>query len=294
MSAVSAVSIGSLAIDLVMRLLVIDPKSIGSHDGSGLCHFPPEDSYPTMPGQHSSAAREDDSLITRPVSEEYKIHTTLSSMEQAIPILYCFRNPRFLTAMLLVSLQSLLVGVFDATVPTETEKLFHFSSLKVGLLFVAIVIPNLALGPVAGLAVDRYGTKVVATAGYAFLVPCFVLLGLPSQEILTGDRNVILFCVILALNGIGLSTIASPGLVEASHVTERYESANPGFFGENGPYAQLYGLSSVFAFAGLAVGPLVSGMLRESVGYSVMAGVFAVVAGITAVVSFVRIGEKRR
>lgn len=261
--AVTAVSAGILAIDLLMRLLVIDAKMMTSNDGQRVDDRSNENDFATAGCRQESEAREGDALLPKPDDGEYKIQSNLSTIERAIPILYCFRNTRFLAALMLVLVQSLLVGAFDATVPVETKALFHFAPFEVGLLFIAIVIPNLALGPVAGLAVDRYGTKLVATAGYAFLVPCLLLLGLPSQKILMGNHNIVLFCLVLVLNGAALSIIASPGLVKATHITEKYETANPGFFEENGPYAQLYGFSSVFAFAGLAIGPLLGGTLRE-------------------------------
>ncbi|KAG5936981.1 hypothetical protein E4U53_000107 [Claviceps sorghi] len=276
---VTAVSAGILAIDLVMRLLVIDVRMDTGTDGPRAGDGPHE---------NNDAAAADG-----PGESEYRIGGNIRAVERAVPILYCFRNGRFLTAMLLVAVQSLLIGAFDATVPMETQSLFHFSSLEVGLVFIALVVPNLALGPVAGMAVDRYGTKVVATAGYAFLVPCLLLLSLPSRAILAGTPNVILFCSILAFNGAGMSLISSPGLVEATHITENYVAANPGFFQENGPYAQLYGFSSVFAFAGLTIGPLVGGTVRERLGYVAMTLMLAVISGATAVVSFVVIGDER-
>ncbi|KAG6000193.1 hypothetical protein E4U43_001672 [Claviceps pusilla] len=261
-SAITAVSMGLLGIDLVMRLLVIDAKMIPKNNDAQVNDCSSENgNLSAADSPREPQPQEGDPLLRKPKpsNEEYKIRKNPTPMEFAVPILYCFRNRRFVTAMILVTIQSLLIGAFDATVPEETKSLFHFSSLQVGLVFIAIVVPNLVLGPVAGMAVDKYGTKVVATAGYLFLVPCLLLLGLPSQRILAGTENIILFCAVLALNGAGMSIIASPGLVEATHITEKYEAANPDFFGQNGPYAQLYGFSSLCAFAGLACNDDVAG-----------------------------------
>lgn len=46
--------------------------------------------------------------------------------------------------------------------------------------------------------------------------------------------------------------------------------ANPLFFDKNRPYAQLYGFNSVYFCAGLPVGPLLSGALRDVIGYGNM------------------------
>ena len=292
--AVFGVATGILAVDLIMRLLVIDNEIATESNGSRSDERSNERDSQTRAGPGEAEACEDDALLPKNSNEQYKIHGDLGSLAQAIPVLYCFGEPRLLMALLLSFVHASLIGIFDATVPTEAESLFHFSSLKVGLLFIALVVPNLALGHLAGLAVDRHGTKVVATAGYGFLVPCLVLLGLPSQGVVTGDSNVILFCVVLALNGIGLSIVGSPGFVEANDVIQKYEAANPGFFGENGPYAQLYGFNLLFYFAGLTVGPLLGGMLRSNFGYEIMAVMFAALSGVTAILSFLIIGEKRK
>lgn len=63
-------------------------------------------------------------------------------------------------------------------------------------------------------------------------------------------------------SGIGQAVIGAPSVVEASTLVEKYNTANPGTFGENGPYAQLYGLSSMTFSLGLTLGPLISGLLK--------------------------------
>lgn len=193
-------------------------------------------------------------------------------------------------ALVLAFVQASLIALFDATIPTEAQELFDFSSLQAGLLFIATDVPYLILGPLGGWAVDRFGTKPVAVIGFAYLVPTLVLLRLPSAELLDGSKNVILYSAILALNGVGLAIISAPSVVEASDVVQKYDKANPGFFGENGPYAQLYGFNSVFFNLGLTIGPLVAGALKDSIGYGNMNLVFAVASGVTAILSFFLVG----
>ena len=48
---------------------------------------------------------------------------------------------------------------------------FGFDSLHAGLLFIALDVPYLLLGPVAGWAVDKYGTKPAAVLGFGYLGP---------------------------------------------------------------------------------------------------------------------------
>jgi MFS family permease len=192
----------------------------------------------------------------------------------------------------LAFVQAAVLAAYDATIPTEAKSLFQFSSLQAGLLFIPLDVPYLLLGPIAGWAVDRYGTKRAAVIGFGWMMPALILLRLPAEDILPKSRNIVLYCALLALNGVGLAIIGSPGVVEASDVVQKYDKANPGFFGENGPYAQLYGFNSLFFCAGLTVGPVVAGPLKDSIGYGNMNLVFAMLAAVTAMLSFFIVGGR--
>lgn len=282
-----------------MRLLIIEKKTAAKY------LLPPEGEDAINPRDRNQEPSEEDPLLSTSGNNEnededededayYKIQHRPGKLAQSVPILLCFRNPRLLVALLLAFVQASLLALFDATIPTEAQELFGFTSLEAGLLFIATDVPYLVLGPLAGWAVDRFGTKPAAVAGFAYLVPTLVLLRLPAAHLLDDDKtgNIILYSALLALNGVGLAVIGSPSVVEASDVVQRYDRANPGFFGPNGPYAQLYGFNSVFFNLGLTVGPLVAGALRNAVGYGDMNIVFAAACGVTAVLSFLFIGGR--
>ena len=158
-------------------------------------------------------------------------------------------------------------------------------------MFLPLQIPYLILGPIAGWTVDRYGPKPAAVAGFSFLVPVLILLRLPQPG---GNSQIILYCAVLALCGVGMAVIGAPSIVEASNVVRKYDLANPAFFGANGPYAQLYGINSMVFCGGLALGPLVSGALRDSIGYGNMNLCMAALSLVTATVSFIYVGGKPR
>ena len=121
------------------------------------------------------------------------------------------------------------------------------------------------------------------------MVPALILLRLARPG---GKTQIIIYCVLLALCGIGLGVIGSPSIVEASYVVSMYDKSNPDFFGANGPYAQLYGINSMVFSLGLTVGPLVSGSLRDAINYGNMNAVIAALCLITALLSFNYIGGK--
>ncbi|KAI0530015.1 major facilitator superfamily domain-containing protein [Xylaria digitata] len=287
---------GILALDFLMRLLVIEKgaaakytESVHNAQGNPLNMRSRVDEDDEEVNQEAS---EENALLPKRDDEAYKIREEPGKAVRALPILICLKSPRLLMSLCLAFVQASLLAVYDATIPTEAQTLFHFSPLKAGLLFIALDVPYLLLGPVAGWAVDRYGTKRTAVIGFGWMVPVLILLRLPPAELLPRSKNIILYCAILALNGVGLAIIGSPSVVEASDVVQKYDKANPGFFGENGPYAQLYGFNSLFFCAGLTIGPVVAGALKNSIGYGNMNLVFALLSALTAALSFFIIGGR--
>ncbi|KAI1464889.1 MFS general substrate transporter [Daldinia caldariorum] len=306
-SGVFGVAAGVLGLDFLMRLLVVEKKiaakynvglgpdpQIEEHDAHG-DHEATQDPAQIEDASDREEITERDSLLPnkkRADDDTYKVRQEPNRIVRAFPILICFRNPRLLVGLSLAFVQACLLAVFDATIPTEAQSLFNFTSLQAGLLFIALDVTYLILGPIAGYAVDRYGTKIPAVVGFGYLVPTLILLRLPSDSILSGTNNVILYCALLALNGVGLAFIGPPSVVESSNIVEKFNQANPGFFGVNGPYAQLYGFNSLFFCVGLTIGPILAGALRNSMGYGNMNLIFAIISAVTAILSFIVIGGK--
>ena len=275
-----------------MRILIIEKKTAtryGYHEGgeesNGHTIEEEEDA------QDENEPNEGDPLMRKEEEDSYEVPPGQPKWISSLPIIYCLRDPRLLTALLLAFGQATLLATFDATVPTLAQELFGFDSLKAGLLFIALVLPYLVLGPVAGWAVDRYGTKPAAVIGFGYLAPVLILLRLVHAG---GRSQLIIYCAILALCGVGMGVIGSPSIVEASCIVQLYDKANPEFFGHQGPYAQLYGINSMVFSLGLTVGPLVSGSLKDAVGYGNMNLVIAVMCLVIAMLSFIYIGGKPR
>ena len=291
---VFGIGAGLLALDFAMRLLVIERKVAARYDETlgDRTTKPPCDGEGTD-NEDPDGPGEGSALLPKTQHEDFRLPKIQNKVISTFPILCCLSNSRLLVALFLAFVQAFLLASFDATIPTEAENLFNFSSLHAGLLFIALDVPYLVLAPIAGWAVDKFGTKLAAVVGYAYLVPTLILLRLPSENIVKDRRqNITLYCALLALNGVGMAIIGSPSFVEASDVVQKYDKANPGFFGKNGPYAQLYSFNSLVYSAGSTIGPLLSGALRNAIGYGNMNAVIAAMCGIAAVLSFVFVGER--
>jgi MFS family permease len=233
---------------------------------------------------------------TPAINEQYRLSPPSNRLTRTLPILLLFRDPGLLVSILIAFMQAALLGSFDATVPLIASSSFGFNSLKAGLLFLPLGVSDFFLGPLFGWAVDRYGTRIFSVIGFAFLVPTLVLLRLPEEaslrERLDNSHLIALYACILALNGAGLAIIGSPSIVEAGRLVDNYATANKDIFEGGAPWAQLYGINSMVFSAGLTVGPLVAGALRESIGYGNMNAVLAGVCAVTAVLAALFIGRK--
>lgn len=293
---VFGIGIAVLAVDFIMRVLVIEKKVAKRYDtGDSLSTDDPEaaqDQDTDGEGSRQAHAEqgEEEPLLGKK-ENHFKLSENQAAIARKITILPCMTDPRLLTALLVAFVQALLLGSFDATVPTTAKELFGFDSLKGGLLFLPLGAFDLIIGPLAGWFVDRYGTKPCAVIGYSYLVPILVLLRLPHPG---GKDQILLYGGLLSLCGIGLAIIGAPSIVEAGSVVQKYYEANPDFFGDQGPYAQLYGLNSMVFSLGLAVGPALAGELKQVLGYGNMNIVLASISLVTAVLCFVWIGGKPR
>ncbi|KAL8782429.1 MAG: hypothetical protein Q9213_005393 [Squamulea squamosa] len=276
-----------LAIDFIMRLLLIEKKTAAQWKNKDIDGSDRQDGEAAT-GEDGDVD-EEQPLLRKQEEDNYKVPEGQSKVIRSYPILYILKDPRLLTALLLALNQATLLATFDATIPTEAKQLFGFDSLKSGLLFIALVLPYLLLGPIAGWLVDKYGPKPAAVLGFGYLVPVLILLRLARPG---GTSEIVIYCALLSLCGLGLAIIGSPSIVEASYVVSQYDKANPKFFGEQGPYAQLYGINSMVFSFGLTVGPLISGGLKDQIGYGNMNAVVAMLCLITAILSVVFVGGK--
>jgi len=279
--------IGLVVVDFILRMLMVEKKVAAKYDS------------------HSSRGHEEEAsddteqtpLIpdTLTAHKRYKLKQPTNRITRALPILLLFRDPGLVTAIWVAFMQAFLLGSFDATVPLVASEQFGFDSLKAGLLFLPLGGADFLLGPVFGYCVDRYGTRLLSILGFSVLVPTLALLRLSVDSSLTEPlnniRHIVLYAGLLAANGVGLAIINSPSIVEAGNIVEKYRQANEEIFIE-APYAQLYGINSMVFSAGLSLGPLLAGYLRERIGYGNMNAVLAGICGLTAVFVGTYMGRK--
>ena len=297
---VFALGCAILCVDFIMRVIVIEKKvalryeagrqniignEIATHSDN------PTDDNERAEATPSDIDGENEPLLGKKQEDDfdYKLSENQPRIARMFPLLPCLAHPGLLTAFIMAMVQAMIFGSFDATVPIVARELFGFNSLKAGLLFLPLGIADLLLGPLFGWSVDRFGTKPIAVAGYALLVPIMVLFRLPHPG---GTDQIALYGVLLALNGMAMAIVGGPCIVEQGMITTKYHEVNPDYFGSNGPYAQSYGLSNMMFSFGLTVGPELAGELKQAIGYGNMNLVLAVICAVTAVLCFLYIGGR--
>ncbi|KAK3382519.1 major facilitator superfamily domain-containing protein [Lasiosphaeria ovina] len=308
------VSLGVLAIDFILRLFMVDkprrpgamsavmpeggstnknaggieegtvaPKDIGDANGNG--HEPtetdrllPESSSPSRPSSSAVAEQQptsdgDNATLTG----EPGIGTEGETKKKPfiLPILFCLSDPQLLVAIWLSLVQFIIFGAYDATLTIQAVTEFNLTAEQVGAVYLALSLPSLVLGPMAGWAVDRFGPRRIAITGYAIYGPALALMVLPSSGLLSGVAAFSFFCVSLLVQGCCVPLAQTPSMIKSMQRVNSAVRHNPARFGSRSAFGQTFGLNTLIASLGLMIGNYTGAALREAAGYWVMNSVLA-------------------
>jgi MFS family permease len=213
------------------------------------------------------------------------------------PILLLLTSPRLLAALFGSLVQAVIMTSFDAVLPLYVSTTFNWSPIGSGLIFLALVIPSF-LAPVVGMISDKHGPRWLAFAGFLFSAPFLILMRLVTHNSLP---QIVLLCALLVLVGVSLTLVMPPLMAEITYIVEAKSSKNPDLFGDNGCYAQAYGLYFCAFAGGVLIGPLWAGFVTESKGWGMMTlslGILGALSALPALIwtggsMFKRLREKR-
>ncbi len=179
-------------------------------------------------------------------------------------VLNIIRVPDIAIATYCVAAGSVAIGYLQATLEPHLRE-FNLSPLSIGLLF---VIQGAFYGvgaPVFGFLCDKLsstGKTALKFSGPTLIVLGFILVGpLPFLHFL--HKSMTLIIVSLVLNGVGVGAEVVAGFADAQ--SEAIAEGFPNTTQTHGVISGLWG--SAFAF-GAFVGPTVSGVLFEAVGFA--------------------------
>lgn len=154
--------------------------------------------------------------------------------------------------------------------------------MKQGLIFLPLWAPTL-VAPLIGHLSDKHGSRLYATLGLLLCGLCFTSLQLITHHSVTQE---LLLCLLLALIGLAFTMIMAPLMADMNAAVSAKEAERPGVFGHGGATAQVNGFySSAFA-AGLLIGPVSSGFLKDRFGWTPMCWCLGSVSFLTAPLVF--------
>ncbi|OAA79637.1 Major facilitator superfamily domain, general substrate transporter [Akanthomyces lecanii RCEF 1005] len=291
--AVFAICFGLIGIDIVLRLIIVEVKDARKW----ISPEPEPVATPEFAATKTAGevGAEQDATVTDPTSFTSQATREPAALEDGVGgngrrrskgkfsiagqngILGLLKKRRMLCALFGVIIQSTTQTSFDAIMPLEVHDLFNWNSLGGGLIFLPVILPSF-LGPVVGSLSDKYGPRWFAAGGFLLSVPFFVCFRFVTENTI---NHKVMLCGLLVAIGIGEALQVAPLMAEISWAAEEGRDDD-----EAGavPYAQAYALYNISFAAGAIIGPLLSGMVRESAGFGTVGWALAILSGFTALV----------
>ncbi|KAL2831532.1 MFS general substrate transporter [Aspergillus cavernicola] len=192
------------------------------------------------------------------------------------------REPRVLTGAANLLLFNIISAGFITTLPLHMRSIFHWESMTVGLIFLGLQLPQVILSPLVGCLRDRLGYRYPTTVGWILLAPLLWLLGVPGSNTFSWSRpethGKVTFVTCTAGIGVISSLVRGAGALQmiatATGVMHELQSEDPTVFGDYGASSRLFSLIEIFFNLGLVLGPLLSGLLVETVNFYYTWGLF--------------------
>ncbi|KAL2856470.1 major facilitator superfamily domain-containing protein [Aspergillus pseudoustus] len=237
-----------LALDVLARLLMIEPKKSASAGRTGQT----DERTALLNGENGHVSN-----TGKPVPKRgfYRIMLT---------------HPQILAGIFNTLIMSVLLSAFDTTLPLHVRALFGWESLPVGIIFFGLQVPSIVFGPSIGSLRDRVGLRWPTVIGWGFIVPLIWLLGVPGADLPWGrlehGGEAVYIVAIIGL-GFAFALLRGAGTFQMMAVVHDLEAEDPNIFGPYGGNSRLSGLTELPFNVGMIAGPLLSGSISETIGY---------------------------
>lgn len=277
---VFAMCFGLLAVDIVLRLAIIERK-----DAKQWLVDPTPDNTGNTAADPSSAETEKGSSPTLDATVGSSPTTPAASPGLSLrPMFELLRKPRLLAALWGTLIHGIVQTSFDSTLPLLVESIFGWNSTGAGLVFLPLVMPAF-LSPLIGFLGDRYGPKWLAAGGYLLATPFLICLRFVDEDSM---NHKVMLCGLLAGVGIAIALVFGPLMAEISWAVQGDEQDEQDE--SPVPYALAYGLWNMAYSGGAMLGPIVGGMIRDTAGWGTVGWCLGLLTFVTAIVQVIWIG----
>ncbi|KAK2763904.1 hypothetical protein FQN54_009523 [Arachnomyces sp. PD_36] len=284
-----------LALDITARLLMVEPREFASprppNAVKGTTASSP-DSTDTTPEDESTAL----------LSEILPVNTGSGDEDQpktpSTPSYYrlLLSNSRILASLLNILVSSSVLSGFNNTLPLHLRDTFGWGSLPTGMMFLCIQAPAILLGGLVGWLRDKAGIRAPTTFGWAASAPLLFFLGVPGDPRFSWagvDANgEALFISCLSAYGVVSMLVRGVGSMQMALVVNRLQAQDPEKFSARAGNLRVFSMTEVAYSLGTMVGPLLTGLLIEGVGFFYMNTIIAAICILQAGVSFLYFDDK--
>ncbi|KAF2217405.1 hypothetical protein CERZMDRAFT_104178 [Cercospora zeae-maydis SCOH1-5] len=238
---------------------------------------------------------------------------------------FILTNPRALTALAAHATSAIITTSIDTTLPLHAQRTFDWNSAQISLMFLLLQLPSLILATFMGMLKDRIGARHLTSFGFLAQSASLWVLGAATQDSeIGGIVDVILGkelrekyaenISLLALVAMGISRAFTSGsaLLEIANVMKSFQPSatssstpsSPPFdaedAGSNAPPKKTNNkMSSAFSITnftwntGMLLGPIISGVLVEKVGYYEMNTSIGGLSTVVGILSGVFMGGRK-
>ncbi|KAI4522902.1 MFS general substrate transporter [Schizophyllum commune Loenen D] len=219
--------IGCSVADLVGRIVIIERKDALRWAQTGA---------PAAPGGLEEG-RSSPSVVSPPDAVARTISNSSSRKPHfsAVQVLHKLRrSPRAIVTVFMTFVWGYVLFAQEPTMPLHLEDNYGLSSSKVGLIYLAGVIPTLFSSPITGWYTDYKGAE--------WAISWSLLLGLPWWAVITIDGHLALFIVAYCFENLFVSGVVSPLTAELAAVARDIEGV--GYAHVYGAFNLAYGVGS--------------------------------------------------
>ncbi|KAH6917121.1 major facilitator superfamily domain-containing protein [Coprinopsis sp. MPI-PUGE-AT-0042] len=187
------------------------------------------------------------------------------------------REPRAIITSIIVLFYGILLSSLEPALPLHLAEVYHLSTGKVGLVFIAGAVPAFISTPLAGYLTD--------TKGAEFIAPAFLLLAVPWAVVLLVESHLALFIVSFGVFSFFLHGVVSPLTAELAAVARKIDGVG---------YGHVYGAFNLAYGMGSTVGPVVGGQMYDHLekGWMAISLLAAGLIALGSLLTFACTGER--
>ncbi|KAF8550301.1 MFS general substrate transporter [Imleria badia] len=285
-------------VDLILRLLIIerdvalrwgyDPATrqhvnvVADLEAPSLSHRSP-DNAGSSPEQNTTVVDPEptpSTLDSRTPSANNLTLSEISLVRKPLPMLSVIRllgqSSRAVVALIMSLIYGTVNSMQEPSLPLHLQAVWNYNSEKVGLVYMAGLLPALISSPLAGILVDRIGADYITTTCLLLTLPWWIILAL--------RKSIAVFIVALALQSFFVSGVVPPVTAELATVSRRMPGVG---------YAHVYGAFNLAFGIGTAVGPIIGGQVygRAKHGWTALCCITAGLITICIALAFCYTGD---